>query len=310
MHARIHRVALAVTAVAIVAIAGGVTYAVAEIGGGGVINGCYQKNVGNLRVIDPSAGDSCRPSEIAISWSQTGPQGPKGDKGDKGDPGPPGPAGPQGPAGATGPAGPAGPAGPQGPQGPAGPQGATGPQGPAGPEGPAGEGIELKGKSCPSGQVVRGFDAAGELICTPVSVAPACPATSTLTFTISASPVAGLYHWPGGTQTLAVVGSPGCTVTVARPSGSIATLGSVIGSDRWAVTGMTGFTSTNGGVVGPTGCFGSLNFVAQTINNRPACTNATVTPPFASGGASSFVVTASTSVSAQARQRSSKALRR
>ena len=44
----------------------------------GVINGCYQKNVGNLRVIDPSAGDSCRPSEIAISWSQTGPQGTQG----------------------------------------------------------------------------------------------------------------------------------------------------------------------------------------------------------------------------------------
>src|SRR5215211_4182896 len=96
MHTRIHRVALAVTAVAIVAIAGGITYAVADIGGGGVIHGCYRKNVGNLRVIDPSAGDSCRPSEIAISWSQTGPQGlpgppgppgPKGDKGDKGDPG-------------------------------------------------------------------------------------------------------------------------------------------------------------------------------------------------------------------------------
>ncbi len=47
----------------------------------GVINGCYQKNVGNLRVIDPSAGDSCRPSEIAISWSQTGPAGPAGPTG-------------------------------------------------------------------------------------------------------------------------------------------------------------------------------------------------------------------------------------
>ena len=96
MHTRIHRVALAVTAVAIVAIAGGVTYAVADIGDGGVINGCYQKNVGNLRVIDPSAGDSCRPSEIAISWSQTGPQGP------------PGPQGPKGDTGATGAIGPAG----------------------------------------------------------------------------------------------------------------------------------------------------------------------------------------------------------
>jgi hypothetical protein len=56
--------------------------------------------------------------------------------------------------------------------------------------------------------------------------------------------------------------------------------------------------------VGPTSCFGLINFVAATINNRPACTNATVTPPFASGGASSFAVTASTSTSAQARQRS------
>jgi hypothetical protein len=145
-----------------------------------------------------------------------------------------------------------------------------------------------------------------------VIVPPVCPATSTLTFTITATPVAGLFHWPGGTQTLAVVGSPGCTVTVARPSGSIATLGSVIGSDRWAVTGFTGFTSTNGGVVGPTSCFGSLNFVAPTINNRPACTNALVETVFhtAEGGASSFAVTASTSASAQARQRSSKLVRK
>jgi Collagen triple helix repeat (20 copies) len=140
MHTRIRRVALAVTAVAIVAIAGGVTYAVADIGGGGVINGCYKSQNGQLRVIDPAI-ESCHPSEKAISWSQTGPQGPKGDKGDKGDPGPPGPVGPQGPAGATGPAGPAGPEGPQGatgPQGPMGPQGATGPAGPQGPPGLSG----------------------------------------------------------------------------------------------------------------------------------------------------------------------------
>ena len=85
MRRRIRRVALAITAVAVVAIAGGVTYAVAEIGGGGVINGCYKSQNGQLRLIDPT--DSCHPSETAISWSQTGPQGPKGDKGDKGDPG-------------------------------------------------------------------------------------------------------------------------------------------------------------------------------------------------------------------------------
>jgi hypothetical protein len=140
---------------------------------------------------------------------------------------------------------------------------------------------------------MTGFDAAGNLICTTVSVGPTCPA-GTITFNITASPVAGLYHWPGGTQTLALPGNPGCSVTVQRPSGSIATLGSVIGSDRWQITGMAGFTSTSGSV-SPTACFGSLNFPAPTINNRPACTNAAVDPIFntALGGASSFVVTAS-----------------
>jgi Collagen triple helix repeat (20 copies) len=120
MRRRFRRIALAVTAVVVVAIAGGVTYALADIGSGGVINGCYKSVNGQLRLIDP-ATDSCHPSETAISWSQTGPQGPKGDKGDPGPPGPQGPAGPQGIPG---------------PQGPAGPQGATGPQGPVGPPGP------------------------------------------------------------------------------------------------------------------------------------------------------------------------------
>jgi hypothetical protein len=91
MRRRIRRVALAVTAVVVVAIAGGVTYAVAEIGGGGVINGCYKSQNGQLRLIDP-ASDSCHPSETPTSRSQTGPQGPKGDKGDPGPPGPPGAA--------------------------------------------------------------------------------------------------------------------------------------------------------------------------------------------------------------------------
>ena len=90
MRRRIRRVALAFTAVVVVAIAGGVTYAVAEIGGGGVINGCYKSVNGQLRLIDP-ATDSCHPSETPISWSKTGPQGPKGDKGDQGPPGPPNP---------------------------------------------------------------------------------------------------------------------------------------------------------------------------------------------------------------------------
>jgi hypothetical protein len=87
MRRRFRRVALAITAVAVVAIAGGVTYAVAEIGSGGVINGCYKAVNGQLRLVDPVV-DNCLPSETPISWGQTGTQGPKGDKGDKGDPGP------------------------------------------------------------------------------------------------------------------------------------------------------------------------------------------------------------------------------
>jgi hypothetical protein len=118
MRRRIRRVALAITAVVVVAIAGGVTYAVAQIGSGGVFQGCYTSANGQLRLIDP-ATDSCRPSETAISWSQTGPQGLKGD------PGPPGLAGPQGPAGPHGIPGPHGPAGPQGPPGPPGPRAQT-----------------------------------------------------------------------------------------------------------------------------------------------------------------------------------------
>ena len=107
MHTRIRRVALAITAVAIVAIAGGVTYAVADIGGGGVINGCYKSQNGQLRLIDP-ATDSCHPSEKPISWSQTGPQGPPGHRD---------PQVRQGPAGAQGPAGPDGTRWTDGPEG-------------------------------------------------------------------------------------------------------------------------------------------------------------------------------------------------
>ena len=125
MHTRIRRVVLAITAVAVVAIAGGVTYAVADIGGGGVINGCYKSQNGQLRLVDPTT-DHCLPSETAISWGQTGTQGPTGPAG------PQGPTGPQGPAGPTGPQGPKGDTGATGPQGPKGDTGATGPQGPPG----------------------------------------------------------------------------------------------------------------------------------------------------------------------------------
>jgi hypothetical protein len=117
MHRRLRRSALAVTAVVVVAIAGGVTYAVADIGGGGVINGCYKSQNGQLRVIDP-ATDSCLPSEKAISWSQTGPPGPTGARG---------PTGPQGPTGSRGATGALGPTGSRGPTGPTGAEGPPNP---------------------------------------------------------------------------------------------------------------------------------------------------------------------------------------
>lgn len=89
---------LGVTTAALFAVAGGIAYATIP-DSGGTIHGCYQKNDGRLRVVDPSTGGSCGPSEQALNWSQVGPQGPQG------------PAGPQGPTGDTGPQGPAGPAG-------------------------------------------------------------------------------------------------------------------------------------------------------------------------------------------------------
>ena len=152
MRRRFRRVAMALIAVAVVAIAGGVTYAVADIGGGGVINGCYKSQNGQLRLIDPAA-DSCHPSETAISWGQTGTQGPKGDKGD---PGPPGPPGPQGPKGD------------KGDQGDPGPQGATGPTGPQGPPGLSG--LPPVGRFTPT-QIVRG----AILTCASTSVSSTFP---------------------------------------------------------------------------------------------------------------------------------------
>ncbi|HWI71445.1 MAG TPA: hypothetical protein VNT55_05795 [Baekduia sp.] len=92
-HLRRNVVAYVALAVA-VATAGGVAYS-AIPGGQGVIQGCYAAG-GALRVIDADAGDTCRPSETALAWSQQGPAGPAGPVGHTG---PSGPAGPQGPAG-------------------------------------------------------------------------------------------------------------------------------------------------------------------------------------------------------------------
>jgi hypothetical protein len=107
----------------------GGTYAFGAVGGGGVITGCYDKQNGNLRLIDKQAGKSCRRSERQISWNKQGPQGPAGPAGPAGSAGPTGPPGATGATGATGQAGPPGPAGGQGPPGPAGADGPPGPPG-------------------------------------------------------------------------------------------------------------------------------------------------------------------------------------
>src|SRR5262245_24195651 len=53
-------------------------------GHGGVINGCYQTagpKQGQLRVVDTDQGQTCKPGETALPWSQTGPRGPAGPAG-------------------------------------------------------------------------------------------------------------------------------------------------------------------------------------------------------------------------------------
>jgi len=110
----------------------------------GAFTGCVDNRSKVLRVIDGEAGEICKKTETAISWSQVGPAGPDGALG------PVGPAGPQGFQGASGVPGPQGAMGERGltglqgdrgftgftgSQGPDGLPGATGPQGPQGPAG-------------------------------------------------------------------------------------------------------------------------------------------------------------------------------
>jgi len=60
----------------LLAVAGGIGYA--AIPTNGLINGCYAKTNGGLRVIDPSAGQACTQKETALQWSQAGPKGDRG----------------------------------------------------------------------------------------------------------------------------------------------------------------------------------------------------------------------------------------
>jgi hypothetical protein len=75
-----------VAAVAAGAVAGGVAWATIP-GDGGVIQGCYTKVGGILRVIDTAKGERCFGIELPITWNQKGPKGDPGATGASGAPG-------------------------------------------------------------------------------------------------------------------------------------------------------------------------------------------------------------------------------
>ena len=141
-------VAAVAGAAGVAAIAGGFAWATIP-SSSGVIKACYQKNNGQLRVVDSL--DACSTSELPIQWNQTGSQGPTGPRGPQGTTGARGAQGATGLAGARGPTGlqgipgqrgPSGQNGTNGDRGATGATGATGDRGligPAGPTGPAGD---------------------------------------------------------------------------------------------------------------------------------------------------------------------------
>jgi hypothetical protein len=74
------KIRLAVLAVVVTGLAGGIGYATIP-DPAGVIHGCYKPANGSLRVIDRSAGGACSSGERALSWNQAGPPGPAGTAG-------------------------------------------------------------------------------------------------------------------------------------------------------------------------------------------------------------------------------------
>jgi len=79
----VSRKVLVVLIGAFAALAVGVGFAIASIpDSSGVFHACYQKNQGQLRLVESAS--ACRPSEKATSWSQTGPPGPPGPPGTPG----------------------------------------------------------------------------------------------------------------------------------------------------------------------------------------------------------------------------------
>jgi hypothetical protein len=176
---------VAAAMVGALALAGGTAWATGTvasiIGADGTINGCYQKENGQLRVV--ADGSACRDSELALRWSQRGVTGERGPQGDRG------PQGERGSQGEAGPTGRAGDPGASGAKGDRGEPGEKGVQGDVGPEGPAGTPGAKGDKGEPGGGVVwRGtFDsllgyAVGDLVRTAGGVWMAVRATPVCSF--------------------------------------------------------------------------------------------------------------------------------
>jgi type VI protein secretion system component Hcp len=172
MWARLSRVPKAAALVAVGLLAGGAGFAVASVpDGSGTFHACVLmqttegetgtvtepvidgvdsdldgSGIGNLTLIDPSAGQTCDDVaaengvgstpyiEQAISWNQTGPAGPQGEAGAQGI---------QGPTGATGATGATGPAGAQGSAGAKGLKGDKGDKGDTGDKGAPGKSVTV-----------------------------------------------------------------------------------------------------------------------------------------------------------------------
>ena len=267
------RLPLAVALIGILALSAGMVYAAIPNSATGVINGCFEKYTGLMRVIDVEAGKSCTRWETPISWSQVGPageigpQGPQGERGLDGDPGQAGAdggagadgaPGPQGEQGAQGPMGPEGLQGERGEQGPEGdpglngPSGATGAPGPAGPAGPIGDtgaGVVWRG-DFETGPGVAGYTVgslvryAGSIWIAPVAIDGGCRFMGGGVVTCPPRP-----------------GAEGSAWQLFAEDGSVGPQGAVGATGPQGPTGATGATGPQGpaGPEGPQGLAGGLS---------------------------------------------------
>jgi hypothetical protein len=67
-----HGVALSAVVAGLLAATGAVALAAIPDAGTGVFHGCYSQSSGALRVVDPSANQTCRTNEKAITWGESG----------------------------------------------------------------------------------------------------------------------------------------------------------------------------------------------------------------------------------------------